>query len=233
MKKLLAAAVALAAAAPLTLAASAFAAGAPRLYSCAHASLYRPADFQLACGDGNGYFDNVSWTDWTATSATATAQQWYNTCDPDCAAGNYIKQMVPVRLFAPKTRGARLYYSRIRVGGPHGYYATTPTPASVPSRPSRPTATPGNARAVLHWLYPGSTGGSRILTYQVQRGVSVPSRHNVAASRRSFTFTGLANGHRYPLYVRAGNAVGFSKWSVAYATPKAAAAPAPTRTARR
>jgi hypothetical protein len=71
----------------------------------------------------------------------------------------------------------------------------------VPASPNNPRTTIGNRVATGIWTYPVSTGGSRILWYQVQRGVSVASRRNVAATRRSFQFTNLANGHRYPLHV--------------------------------
>jgi hypothetical protein len=102
---------------------------APRLFTCSGRSRYRPTTIQLACGDGNGYFDRVSWTHWAREYALGKARQWYNTCNPYCAAGNYKFYSVGVRLYAPKTRYGRLYYARIHViGGAHPYRASTPAP---------------------------------------------------------------------------------------------------------
>ena len=109
-------------------AAAAAAAPTPALYGCAGVAHHRPHTFQLACGDGNGYFDRASWQRWEATAATGKARQWYNTCKPTCSAGNYIKRVVSVRLYRARTLYGQRYFSRIKVGGPHGYRAPTPQP---------------------------------------------------------------------------------------------------------
>jgi hypothetical protein len=82
----------------------------------------------LACGDGNGYFDRVQWSQWTQTYATATARQWVNDCKPNCANGHYTKRRVPLRLYAPTTLDFQRYFSKILVGGADGYREPLPRP---------------------------------------------------------------------------------------------------------
>jgi hypothetical protein len=118
----------------------------PALYGCAGHGHRRPASFQLACGDGNGYVDRVTWSHWTRTSATGHARQWYNTCNPNCAAGHYRFHRVLVHLYAPRTRDFQRYFSRISLGGSRPYRSRTPPPR-------RGCAT----RAEYHWVRKGHT----------------------------------------------------------------------------
>jgi len=78
-------------------------------------SARRPGHFQLACGDGNGYFDRAGWTHWGDDYAAGTARQWYNTCKPYCAAGNYRYFRVKVRLDRTSF-AARHHFTRLRYG---------------------------------------------------------------------------------------------------------------------
>ena len=80
------------------------------------ASKRRPGHWQLACGDGNGYFDRASWTHWGGTYASGTARLWHNTCRPYCAAGNYHKYRVKVRLDRVGTTSGHTYFKRFRYG---------------------------------------------------------------------------------------------------------------------
>jgi len=94
------------------------AAGHPNtpVFNDCFASKRRPGHWQLACGDGNGYFDRASWTHWGRTYASGTARLWHNTCRPYCAAGNYHKYRVKVRLDRVGTTRGHTYFKRFRYG---------------------------------------------------------------------------------------------------------------------
>ncbi|HEY0717446.1 MAG TPA: hypothetical protein VGD68_07495 [Streptosporangiaceae bacterium] len=63
-------------------------AGVPEVFNCRHAQL-RPGSLMLACADGNNYLARLSWSSWTASSATGTGIQEVNDCVPYCAAGKF------------------------------------------------------------------------------------------------------------------------------------------------
>jgi len=88
----------------------------PALYTCQGAPTHAPSAIQIACGDGNGYFDRARWSTWNSTYASGTAREHYNTCNPNCAAGNYRYFTVRFRLDRPVTRSAMKYFTRVRWG---------------------------------------------------------------------------------------------------------------------
>src|SRR4051794_22132683 len=104
----------------------------PALYSCAGRALRTPRHFNLACGDGNGYYDRMHWRHWGHRYAAGHGRQWYNTCNPNCAAGHYKLYKVRVRLDQVRTKNGHGYFSRIRINrparAPHRQYASTPAP---------------------------------------------------------------------------------------------------------
>jgi hypothetical protein len=62
----------------------------------------RPADFVIACGDGNSVLSSVHWSQWGADSAVAKAVNEVNDCKPYCAAGRFHSYPVVVRLDHPQ-----------------------------------------------------------------------------------------------------------------------------------
>ncbi|GGV75246.1 hypothetical protein GCM10015535_05490 [Streptomyces gelaticus] len=63
----------------------------------------RPGDFLLACGDGNNRLIDIHWSHWGANSATGTALDAVNDCQPYCAAGTFHSYPVIVKLDHPET----------------------------------------------------------------------------------------------------------------------------------
>jgi hypothetical protein len=63
-------------------------AGVPEVFNCQHAQA-RPGSYTLACADGNSYLAHLSWSSWTASSASGTGTQEVNDCVPYCAAGKF------------------------------------------------------------------------------------------------------------------------------------------------
>ncbi|MFD7406293.1 hypothetical protein ACFV7R_27255 [Streptomyces sp. NPDC059866] len=74
----------------------------PVLVDCFWESQVRPADFILACGDGNSRLTALRWSHWHAGSAVAVGLNAVNDCRPYCAAGRFHSYPVVVRLDDPQ-----------------------------------------------------------------------------------------------------------------------------------
>lgn len=72
--------------------------GGPVIVDCFWHPHVRPADFILACGDGNSRLSSLRWSHWGAHSAKAEGVNWLNDCKPYCAAGKFHSYRVVVRL---------------------------------------------------------------------------------------------------------------------------------------
>src|SRR5689334_15826746 len=71
--------------------------GEPVIVDCLWHPHVRPADFVIACGDGNSVLSSVHWSQWGAGSAVAEAVNQVNDCKPYCAAGRFHSYPVVVR----------------------------------------------------------------------------------------------------------------------------------------
>ncbi|MEU9479811.1 hypothetical protein [Streptomyces sp. NPDC048191] len=74
----------------------------PVLVDCFWRQNVRPADFILACGDGNSRLAGLRWSQWSPDEATATGVNLVNDCKPNCAAGRFHGYPVTVRLDEPR-----------------------------------------------------------------------------------------------------------------------------------
>ncbi|MGW2211847.1 hypothetical protein [Streptomyces sp. NPDC001781] len=74
---------------------------APVLVDCQFKKTVRPADFILACGDGNSRLSGLTWVKWDSRSAVAEGMNMVNDCDPYCAKGVFRSYRVTVRLDRP------------------------------------------------------------------------------------------------------------------------------------
>ncbi|MGW3114155.1 hypothetical protein [Streptomyces sp. NPDC001091] len=74
---------------------------APVLVDCQWKKDVRPADFILACGDGNSRLNGLNWLKWDSESAVAEGVNVVNDCDPYCAKGVFRSYHVTVRLDRP------------------------------------------------------------------------------------------------------------------------------------
>ena len=96
------------------------AAGVPKVYNCLHPQV-RPGRFTLACADGNSYLSHLSWSSWTASSATGTGTQMINDCVPYCAKGTFRRYPAHVTFWrsepVPNHPGQR-YFSRVTLAYP-------------------------------------------------------------------------------------------------------------------
>ena len=58
---------------------------------------YKPRQIVFACGDGGVYFGNIRWSKWNMIEAVGRGTLFYNTCEPNCGAGN-IQKYTKVRI---------------------------------------------------------------------------------------------------------------------------------------
>ncbi|MEU3509800.1 hypothetical protein ABZ733_18235 [Streptomyces longwoodensis] len=70
----------------------------PVLVDCFDKARVRPADFVLACGDGNSRLVSLHWSQWNARKAVGRGVNVVNDCKPYCAAGAFRSYPVRVRL---------------------------------------------------------------------------------------------------------------------------------------
>ncbi|MEU1462769.1 hypothetical protein ABZ467_19195 [Streptomyces sp. NPDC005727] len=73
----------------------------PVLVDCSFQRTVRPADYILACGDGNSRLLGLNWTKWGFRAAMAEGLNAVNDCKPYCAAGKFHSYRVTVRLDSP------------------------------------------------------------------------------------------------------------------------------------
>ncbi|MGW6691604.1 hypothetical protein [Streptomyces sp. NPDC054961] len=69
---------------------------------CSSQAQMRPAEYILACGDGNNRLVGLRWDTWGSKTATATGIDMVNDCVPYCAAGRFRAYPVTVTLSDPR-----------------------------------------------------------------------------------------------------------------------------------
>lgn len=69
---------------------------------CFSQAQMRPAEYLLACGDGNNRLVDLRWDTWGPGTATATGTDMVNDCVPYCAAGRFHGYPVTVTLSHPQ-----------------------------------------------------------------------------------------------------------------------------------
>ena len=99
-----------------------------------------PSQIVMTCADHGFFFQDLRWTSWTPTSATATGTEMYNDCTPIYAEGHF--HSIPgatVTLTLPVSNpGGQLVWSQIQFSPQPPGYATGPYhggPEPLPVRP--------------------------------------------------------------------------------------------------
>ena len=59
---------------------------------------YKPKEIVFACGDGGVYIDKITWSKRNMNRAIGRGTSNYNTCEPNCGAGNVLTYKVRLRL---------------------------------------------------------------------------------------------------------------------------------------
>jgi hypothetical protein len=105
---------------------------------------FEPKLIFIGCATSNDNLGNISWTSWTATSATGTATHNMNDCQPDCAGGTFTGFPVEVTLSDPAI-----------VDGVSVFATITMTPTTTSGSPETATNTACSAGP----LGPCTSGG--------------------------------------------------------------------------
>jgi hypothetical protein len=95
-------------------------AAAPVVFNCQKAQV-RPASFTLTCADGNDYLSHLSWSSWSASSATGTGTNLVNDCTPYCAAGKFHGYPADVKFWRSEPvpgHPGQHYFSRVTLHFP-------------------------------------------------------------------------------------------------------------------
>lgn len=66
-------------------------------WDCEYAET-KPEAITFTCGDGGQYVDGITWSTWGNEGAKGTGKYRVNTCDPNCAEGEYLSAPVEIIL---------------------------------------------------------------------------------------------------------------------------------------
>ncbi len=72
-----------------------------------------PSEIVLACGDGNAYLSNLSWSSWDTSGAVGYGSFMLNNCQPTCAGGTFIQRSAMVSLAYPVLTSSGYEFSTI------------------------------------------------------------------------------------------------------------------------
>lgn len=90
----------------------------PGVIECVGSPEMRPPSLALACADANDLLTNITWDEWTTTSASGTAVRETNNCEPNCARGRFEKTRgVEVELSEPVRSPQGLVFTKLVVDG--------------------------------------------------------------------------------------------------------------------
>jgi hypothetical protein len=68
------------------------------MLTCLNQPVMRPSSYTIACGDGNAYWTDVTWSGWGTRRAIGTGIISINQCVPDCADGTFESDPLTVTL---------------------------------------------------------------------------------------------------------------------------------------
>ncbi len=204
----------------------------------------RPTNFAATAGDAQVV---LSWTnpqnsdirEWQYQQKVGTGSygDWTEILNSQADTTSYtVTGLTPGTRYTFKLRAVNIGST---AGSPSDAASATP-PAKAPAKPDAPTLTPGNTQLTVSWTEP-ATNGAAITDYDVRYKLSTASDSAWAewndtdtSTTIGATITGLDNGTRYDVQVRATNSVGDSDWSDATSAIPAPAVPtkpgAPTLT---
>jgi hypothetical protein len=70
----------------------------PRVTTCIGRTVIGPAYYVIACGDGNAWWQKVTWARWGASTAVGHGQIVINDCTPFCFSGHFHAYPLTVRV---------------------------------------------------------------------------------------------------------------------------------------
>ena len=71
---------------------------ATHLMTCSKHLSSEPSKYVLSCADANAWWQGVTWSSWTPTSASGHGVLVENNCTPSCAAGKFVQHSATVTL---------------------------------------------------------------------------------------------------------------------------------------
>lgn len=89
----------------------------PVLPTCSGRAAVKPSRFVIACADAGITLTGLRWSKWGGSEGIATGTSVVNDCDPNCAAGRFVRDRVTVRVWRMRACPTlqRMIYTRIIV----------------------------------------------------------------------------------------------------------------------
>jgi hypothetical protein len=91
------------------------------VYNCGNKPVVEPKSFVFTC-DSSGYFSQLAWSSWNATTATAAGVLYTDKCEPNCASGKWSQQNVDLVLWrseAVKGQSGKRGYTEMTILWPN------------------------------------------------------------------------------------------------------------------
>ena len=84
-------------------------------WNCYTTGRVKPTRIVLACGDGNGVVENLTWLKWSSKVAIGKGDLNQNDCNPDCAEGTF--RTYPARFLLSETvpTAGREYFTKVTI----------------------------------------------------------------------------------------------------------------------
>ena len=95
---------------------------------CGYGYSQKPSSITLTCADGGMYIEQISYSSWDDTSASASGILYSNSCDPDCASGVLIPNPVEISISDTKyDANNKLIFSTLTITAENELYNGTNT----------------------------------------------------------------------------------------------------------
>ncbi len=75
----------------------------------------QPAELVLYCADAGQILTDITWDSWGGDSATGQGKSVTNTCEPNCAEGEFVTVDVAITLYDLVESEGKLVYSKVNM----------------------------------------------------------------------------------------------------------------------
>jgi hypothetical protein len=83
---------------------------------CGYGVEQQPTTITLTCADGGIGIESITWQSWNTAEASGMGTLYENICNPDCSAGNYVRQEATITLGSiKKDKSGNLVFSEVSV----------------------------------------------------------------------------------------------------------------------
>ncbi len=176
---------------------------------------------------------------WTAVSGASSYDVfWHTVNDSSKIPSGAVKNVTETSCVIDGLVNKTLYYVWLKARNSAGVSAFGPAancrPVDPPAAPGAPSLNPSDSQLGVSWVAVADATDYDVSWSTVDSTESIPPANKLTTAKTSCAITGLANGTRYYVWIKAWNTGGSSDWgpssgeSPVAATTPPAAPPAPT-----